>query len=291
MKENSIKGIVYVLLSALFFALGSIFGKVVTNNSDLSGAINSFSRFFLGAILMLIYILYTKRSLKVNKMKYIANRSIFNGISILLFSFGVQYTTVTNANMLQMTYPVFVLILAPLLFKEKIKKSSYLYLIIILIGCYLVAFPSFDSLNMGDFLSMVSAIAAALSILSLTEARKYDEGYTIVFYVMLLGTFINLPFFIKDFIMPDLDILFYVILSGLSGFLGQIFITMGFKYVDNATGSLVSTSRILIGAILGIIFFDDPLTFRIVSGGLFIGIALIGISGYFDRKEDIDFIE
>lgn len=285
--DNKILGILYVLLSSLFFALSSSFGKVVTINSNLSGAINSFSRFFLGAVLMLLYILITKKSFKVNKMKYIGSRSICNGIAILLFSFGVQYTTVTNANMLQMTYPIFVLILAPLLYHDKIKKSSYIYLTMILFGCYLVAFPSFDSLNRGDVLSLFSAIVAAFSVLSLKEARKYDEGYIIIFYVMLIGTFINLPFVLKDFFIPDLLILFYIIMSALAGFLGQIFITMGYKYVDNATGSMVSTSRILIGAILGIIMFGDPLSLRIVSGGILITLSLMGISGYFHRNKDI----
>mgnify|MGYP000854486229 CR=1 FL=1 len=116
----------------------------------------------------------------------------------MLFSIGFQYTTITNANMLQMTYPIFVMILAPLIYREKIKKSSYVYLCIMMLSCYLVTLPKFDNINIGDVLSLVSAISAAFSVLFLKKVSKYNEGYIIVFYVMLIATIFNLPFIIKD---------------------------------------------------------------------------------------------
>lgn len=247
----------------------------------MPGTVASFCRFFLGALIMFFYIIFTKRSFKAVKINYIFARSITNCISIMLFSLGFQYTTVTNANMLQMTYPIFVMILAPLIYREKIKKSSYVYLCIIMLGCYLVTLPKFDNINVGDILSLVSAISAAVSVLFLKEVSKYNEGYIIVFYVMLIATIFNLPFIIKDIYIPSNEIAFNLLLSAFTGFLGQLFITMGYKYVDNATGAMVSASRIIIAAILGIIFFSDPLNIRVVSGGILITICLIGISGYF----------
>ena len=283
-KNNSVLiGVIYVLLSALSFAASSSYGKMVTMNSSMSGIVNSFSRFLLGTIVMFIYIVSTKKSFKPNKFKHIFIRSAFNSISIMLFSLGFQYTTITNANMLQMTYPVFVLILAPIIYNDKIDKKSYIYLGIIMLGCYLVAFPDFTSINIGDVYSILSSIAAAISILSLKEASKHDESYIIIFYVMLIATMINVPFVIKDLVMPESKVLLNIVLSAVTGVLGQVFITMGYKYVDNATGAIVSASRILIAAILGIVLFSDPLNPRIIFGGIIILIALIGISGYFDR--------
>ena len=61
---------------------------------------------------------------------------------------------------------------------------------------------------------------------------------------------------------------------------------MGYKYVDNATGSMVSASRILISAIIGIIMFSDPINLRIVIGGILITVSLVAVSGYFDRFKD-----
>lgn len=282
-KNETLIGIILILLSALSFAASSSYGKFVTMNSSMSGMVNSFSRFLLGAVVMFIYIIATKRSFKPNKFKHIGIRSVFNSISIMLFSLGFQYTTITNANMLQMTYPVFVLLLAPLIYNEKVKKKSYIYLAIIMLGCYLVALPDFATVNIGDFYSILSSVAAAIGILSLKEASQHDESYIIIFYVMFLATIINFPFVVKDLVIPESKVLVNIFLSALTGVLGQVFITMGYKYVDSATGAIVSASRILIAAILGTLLFADPLNARVIIGGIIILVALIGISGYFDR--------
>ncbi|MDO5041403.1 MAG: DMT family transporter [Peptoniphilus sp.] len=288
MEKNSMnKGIFLIFLSAVSFAASSSFGKLVTQNSELTGAMSAFARFTVGATIMFIYMKAKNMSLKPNKFKHIFLRSVFNGLSILFFSIGFQYTTITNANMLQMTYPIFVLILAPLIYKEKIKKSSYFYLAIIMFGCYLIAYPRFDNINIGDACAFLSSIAGAISVLSLKEARKTDGTCTIIFYVMILAMFVNLPFAIPDFSKvggASLFVKINILLAGISGFLGQIFITEGYKYVDNATGALVSASRIFIAAIMGVIIFADPLNLRIVVGGILIFGALAGTSGYFHKK-------
>lgn len=281
-------GLIILLLSALSFSLSSYFGKIVTNITSMSGVINSFSRFFIGALIMFIYIVATKKSFKSPDFKPILNRTIFNSFSIILYSAGLNFTTITNVNMLNMLYPVFVVLLAPLFLKESIKKSTYFYLIAIMIGSYVVADPHFGSINKGDLLSFTSSITAAISILNLKKAREKNEGYLIVFYVMAIGTLINIPFALKSLMNFDLNGLLPVIIAGALGFLGQVFITWGYKYVDSSTGSLISTSRIIMSAIIGVFFLGEPFNLNIAIGIILIGGSLVGLSGYFQKKKGLD---
>jgi drug/metabolite transporter (DMT)-like permease len=202
----------------------------------------------------------------------------------MLFSWALQYTTLTNVNMLHMTYPVFVILLVPFISKGRNKKSTYVYLSVVTLGTYLVSNPSFASINTGDAIALASAVVAAVAIIYLKEASKYNEGYLIVFYVMLIGTFFNLPFAYRDLASFELQGLIPVLLSALLGFLGQVFLTWGYKYVDAATGSMVSTSRIALAAVIGYFFLSEPLNLRIIIGITLITASLIGISGFFDKK-------
>ncbi len=279
-------GIMLILISALCFVASSYFGKVVTNTTEMTAIITSFSRFILGTIIMFIYIISTKKSFRPGKMKPIIARAIFNCLSLMLFSWSLQYTTITNTNMLHMSYPVFVILLAPFVTKEKNKISTFIYLFIIMLGSYLVSNPSFIKVNIGDAISLASAILAAISILFLTEARKYNEGYLIVFYIMLIGTFVNFPFAYNDLATFNYNGATPVFLAALLGFLGQVFITWGYKYVDSATGSLVSTSRIIMAAAIGFIFLSEPLNLRIIFGIILITSSLVGISGFLDKKTE-----
>jgi drug/metabolite transporter (DMT)-like permease len=115
------------------------------------------------------------------------------------------------------------------------------------------------------------------------------EIYSIVFYVMFIGTLINIPFALRDIINFDTNGLLFVIIAGSLGFLGQVFLTWGYKYVDAATGALISTSRIVISAILGVILLGEPLNTKIIVGILLIGGSLAGLSGYFDKgRKELD---
>lgn len=277
-------GVILVLFSSLFFTLSGYFAKVVTNITGMSGVITSFSRFFIGAVSMFIYILLTKKSFKSPDLKPIIYRSVYNSIAIILYSIAYNYTTITNVNMLNMTYPLFVIIIAPYFTKEVIKKSTYFYLAIIMFGIYVVANPQFGNINIGDLLALSSAVFAAFSILSLTKARLKNEGYLIIFYVMLLGTLLNIPTAIKDLSNFEFHGLLPVLAAGIFGFMGQIFLTWGYKYVDSATGALVATSRIIMGVIIGYMFLGDPLNLRIIFGIILITSSLIAISGYFNRR-------
>lgn len=277
-------GILLVLISALLFVLGSYFGKIVTTTTHMTAIVTSFSRFLFGTIVMFLYIIYKKKPFKVNDIKTIATRSVLNSLALIMFSWSLKYTTITNTNMLHMTYPLFVILFAPFITKEENNKTTYFYLASIMIGSYIVSNPSFGSINKGDMIAFLSAIVAGTSVLYLTKARRNDEGYIIIFYVMLIGTFINLPFAFKDLYSFDINGIMPVLLAAIFGFLGQVFLTWGYKYVSSATGALVSTSRIIIAAIIGTIFLSEPLNPRIIIGIVIISISLIGISGYFNDR-------
>lgn len=274
-----------MLLSAFCFSFSSYFAKVVTSSTSMESVTTSFSRFVLGTIIMASYIIITRKTFKANNIKTVIIRATLNCTAIILFSWSLKYTTITNANMLNMLYPIFVILLAPFVIKEKAKKSDYLYMLSIMVGTYIIANPNFLNINIGDVISLISALIAGISILALKEAIQYDEGYLIVFYVMLLGSLINLPFAYKDIVSFEISGTIPVILSATLGFLAQLFQTLGYKTIDSATGSMISTSRIIISAILGYFLLNEPLNSRIIAGIIIITVSLLGVSGYFNKNK------
>lgn len=156
-----------------------------------------------------------------------------------------------------------------------------------MVGTYIVSNPSFDTINIGDMAYLCSAVIEAISILSLKEAAKSNESYLIILYVMLIGTFINIPFAYKDLLNFDISGILPVFLADLCGFLGQVFLTWGYLYLDSATGSLTSSSRVIIAAIIDVIFLSEPINLRIVSGILLISGSLVALSRFFNKEKGI----
>lgn len=277
-------GVILVLFASFFFVSSTYFGKVVTNSTEMTAIVTSFSRYLLGTILMVPYIIITKKSFKADNMKPIVYRAIFNSFASMFLAMSLLYTTLTNSTLLNSIYPVFVIIIVPLITKQKIKKSTYIYLAAVVLGSYIVADPSFSSVNRGDLIAIISSFLAAMAVIYLSDASKSNEGYIIIFYVMLISAVLNFPFAYRDLANFDFNGIVPVILASICGILGQVFLTWGYKYVDPPTGSLVSSSRVIFSAIFGVLLLNEPINLRIILGVLLIFSSLVGVSGYFENK-------
>ena len=271
-------GIILLILAELCFASSTVFAKILTQSSNISTFEITFARFFFGVIAAFVYLKKEKQSFKPNKLSLLIMRGVLNCIAVVLFYFAAQYTTITNANMLNMTYPAFIFLVAPFINREKSSPVLLIFLILTMAGIYFVVNPTFSNLNIGDMIGLASGFASALAVCTLREARKHDNTFIILFYMMGTGAILNGILVIPNFVVPTGMVAVHLLASALLGVLGQIFITSGYKYVTAKSGSLVSSARIIFAAILGVSIFADPVSFRIMSGGILILISIVGVS-------------
>jgi drug/metabolite transporter (DMT)-like permease len=272
------RGIYLLILAELCFASATVFAKFVTNSSDIPAVEITFCRLILGVILATLYMLKTRTSFIPKKIHLVVARAILSFSALITFFYSVEHSSVTNANMLNMTYPVFIFLVAPLFKLEKLHKISLLFLAMAMIGIYLVIFPDFSHINKGDVIGLLSGIFGAFSIITLSIAREHDSTVLIVFYLMAIGAVCNAFILAPVFEMPHSSDLPFLIGSGLMGVLGQVLLTMGYKNVKAKAGSMVSSSRIIFAATMGFFFFSEALSTRILAGGFLIIAAIIGIS-------------
>lgn len=267
------------MLSAEFcFALATVFVKYITNGSDIPPIEISFFRVSIGAAVTFLFMKREKLSFRPKMPSLVIWRAILGCSALIAFFYSVQLTSVTKANMLNMTYPVFIFIVAPLFSIQKIHQSSIIFLLVAMAGIYLVILPDFSKVNMGDVLGLVSGVIAAFAIIILSKARQYDSTILIVFYLMAIGTLCNGLLMIPFFVLPNRYEILLLCASGVTGVTGQIFLTKGYKHVNPKTGSMISSSRILFATLMGVIFFSEILKLNIVTGGIMIVISIIGIS-------------
>jgi drug/metabolite transporter (DMT)-like permease len=280
------KGVLLLISAEFCFALATVFAKFVTKNSNISGVEITFFRFFFGFFLALFYMIKTKESFKPKKINLLIQRGVYNSVAVIFFFLAIQYTSITNANMLNLTYPVFIFFVAPFINKEKTNPLIVLFLIFTMAGIFLVVNPDFNKINIGDIFGLLSGITAAFGVASLKEARKYDSTFTILFYLMAIGIIINFFVMIPNFIFPKGFVLVNLVFSALIGVIGQVFITSGYKYIGAKAGSLVSGSRIIFAVILGVCIFSEPFTIKIICGGILILLSIICVSFFSQDKKN-----
>jgi len=274
-------GAVCLVAAAVFFALASALAKLASQMSAIPAVELVFFRYLVGFAAVGLWALIGRRDVRPRRLGYVALRSVFNIAGVTLLYVGLQATTVTKATMLNMTYPLFVFLLAPLVNRERNRPAAFLWLLLTLAGLYLIILPRFTGVNRGDLASLLSAVTIGASVSFLREARKHDSSLAIMFTMSLTGSVATFLMSLPRFLLPAGPALLFTLLSAAAGAGAQVLSTVGYRHVRAPTGSLLESSRMVFGSLLGALLFAEAFTFRLLAGGLRIVGAQMGTAGLF----------
>ena len=267
-----IGGCASVLVSAFCFYLSTAtirWAQIRGVNPD--PAFYVLTRFLLGFLLIGVILTYQKRPPSPKQYHLLIGRAVANCVAVYCFYMAVKTTSVSHANILNMTYPVFVAMITWFCLHEQRDLGTIITLLMAFSGIVLILHPGNMSFNMYHFWGIGSGISAAFAIVYLNLSRKVHDSETVLFYMFGLGSlFIYIGFHQRMVIQSTADIL-YLLLCGAFGIAGQYFITLGFRHITAVEGSIISSTRILIAAIAGPLLALDPaMTARAWSGALLI---------------------
>lgn len=171
------KGTVLALLSCGFFGLGYIFRKVLVSGMS-PVVITAFTSVFSALILLFFMEAFHKiRELRVlhrRELWAILAVGFFSGfLAELIFLVGLKGAYVSNAVLLSRTNPLFMALMATIVFKEKVSFHQILGSLIMVFGLYVIATQGFAvgfSYRFGDVLLISAGFLWALGN---TIMKKY----------------------------------------------------------------------------------------------------------------------
>lgn len=111
-------------------------------------------------------------------------------VDCLLFFSALQLTTISNAVIPYNIQPVFIALLTPVFFREKLELKSILAFLLSLGGVGLLLVPSVVSLSFADLTGISLALAGALllAVIALTVRSLRIGAFTFVYYEMLIAS-------------------------------------------------------------------------------------------------------
>jgi DME family drug/metabolite transporter len=177
----------FVLFAAMLWSTGGLFIKWIS----LSGLQLSFGRSLFAAAAVA---LFTRREgFGFNRVTALA--SIFYAGLLLLFVFATKATTAANAIFLQYTAPVYVLILEPLLYRERFRQRDLLTVLACMAGMSLFFVGKLRPQDRnGNFLALASGLCFACYFLLLRHSRSREVNRaSSVIYGNLLVVLIAAP--------------------------------------------------------------------------------------------------
>ena len=170
-----------MLAAAVLWSTGGLFIKW----TSLSGLELSFGRSLLAAITVAIFTRH--EGFGLNKVTALA--SVLYAALLLLFVLATKETTAANAIFLQYTAPVYLLILEPLVYKEKFRRRDLMVVTVCVIGMSLFFVGKLRPQDVtGNLLALASGFCFACYFLLLrhSTSRSVNRASSVIYGNLLL---------------------------------------------------------------------------------------------------------
>lgn len=247
-----------IFASALFFYLSTAVVRWGEGRVAIDAAYYVFARFLFGIVMVGAVMAAGRTGLKVRSYHLLVGRAVFNCIAVYCFYKAVALTTVAEGNILNMTFPLFVALFSWVFLKKQRDPKAIVMVVMAFIGVWLVLAPEWTALKTGSLWGLVSGVTAAAAILYLNLSRRDHDTNTILFFMFGIGAVIIYALYHRHIFLPGPTEIFYLSLCAGLGVIGQYLLTVGFRYVTAVEGSIVSSARILMAALLGPLLVGDP---------------------------------
>jgi drug/metabolite transporter (DMT)-like permease len=247
------------------------------------------SRFILASLLMLIY--------RPTALRGLSKRFVLRGIlaGILLGSgyifqtFGLTNTTVSNTGFITGLYLVFTPLISLIVLRRHVIRIQWLAVLLAFIGLFLISYNGV-SIGRGETLVLISAILYGAHFVALGEWSDGGNTYALtLIQIATLGLMASL-FTIKDgFQLPPdssvwLAVLFTAFFATFLAFLVQ---TKAQSVMSATAASVLLATETPFAVIFGLYFNSDPLTLKIISGGILVMGAMALVIWSDARKKDV----
>jgi len=178
-------------------------------------------------------------------------RSIFGAASIICYYLTLRHTSFGNANILNDLGVIFVPIISALFFKAAFNRLEVIGLIFVTFGLIGIHSPEVEPMSTETLvIGLVGAGIGAFAFIFLGEAAKRFRKSEIVFCQAIALAFCALCIPGKDWVLPTLNSIPFLVGSAVLGLLAQLALTESYKLLSSTVATALTLTVVVWGLIL-----------------------------------------
>lgn len=181
------------------------------------------------------------------------------GLSGMVFGFSaVSLLPLTQSTALSFSTPLFMTALSALILREPVGAHRWGAVVVGFIGVVIMIHPDpAHFAGLGVVFALVAALSAAGAQIAIREIGRTEPGPTIVFYFTLAGTVLGLASLPFGWVVPDLPTLGLLILGGLLGGVGQLFLTEALRRANVAVVAPFDYTQMVWATLFGFFIWHE----------------------------------
>ena len=265
------RGIFYMLIAAFAFSWMNLLAKYLNDFHPLQVV---FFRAVGTFIFIFPYMIYKKVSIIGKNVFWLSFRGVLSFASLALFFIVIQRIPLGSAVALRYTAPIFSVLFAYFLLKEKIKNWQWIAFIISAIGAFVMKGVDFRIDTLSFVLIIVSSILVGAVFAIVRYLGSREHFLTIINYFMVFSIVGSL-FFIQHWRMPIGQEWSWVCGIGTLGLVGQVFLTRSFQLAETNTVAPIKYMELVYALLFGYFLFDETYDFWPVIGMSLVVLGLL----------------
>lgn len=286
-----------MILSGLCFVIINFFVKVLGGASDIPffeelQTIPAhelvLARSIVSFFISFVIIKQRKLPLFGTNKKWLLVRGLAGTVALTLFFYSLHHLPLAIATTIQYLAPIFTVIFAIIILKEKVKSLQWFFIGLSFIGVLMIGLdkimdssPSAESISfLWLGLGMLSAVFSGIAYVAIIKLKPTDSPINIVSYFPMIAIPFMVVFCLFEFTMPQgIEWLILLIIGVFTQF-AQILMTKAFHEGSASTITPFQYLGAIYALLLGYLVFHETLSWIVnigiicVVGGVFIN-ALI----------------
>ena len=281
--NNHLKGLLIAFLGVLMLTPDPVLVRLA--DADTFTILFWRGIFFALGVLIILYATYRKNTFK--ELKNIGRPGIWigllSGIGGVTFIAAIQFTSIAKVLVIISTAPMVVAIISWAIINERPKLFTWISMLIIVTGIYIVMKGDTGTLNlMGSSLAVISIIAGGFSF-ALT--RKYSNVNMVPAMIVnaLVVSFVGLAFS-SSFYLP-FDSLIYVIAGGILLAIAFSLITLAPRFIPASEVAMFMPLGTIFGIISAWLVINEQPSSSSLLGGSIVVITLFFHAWYSSKLQ------
>tara|TARA_B100001287_G_C22607266_1_gene493340 strand:+ start:248 stop:1105 length:858 start_codon:yes stop_codon:yes gene_type:complete len=269
MTTSSKKGIITLIIATFFLALMDGMSRYMAELYDVLN-INMFRFWIIGSFVILVSLRgrgVLRSILKTKQPVAQISRGLLFISSLLMAIYSYTQVGLIVTHALMAVFPLLTVLLSGLFLEEKITRIKIVAVGVGFIGVTIIINPINLEFSFVSVLPLISAVTFAIYAVLTRKVASTDNTETSFFWVSLVSAIaitIPSPLFYKPIQLSDL---YFLILLCTFSLVGHFLLTNAYRHAEASVLQPFSYFHLFFASIVGIIFFQDPLTISTVAGG------------------------
>ena len=269
MTTSSKKGIITLIIATFFLALMDGMSRYMAELYDVLN-INMFRFWVIGSFVILVSLRGPGVLLSILKTKQ-PIAQIFRGLlfisSLLMAIYSYTQVGLIVTHALMAVFPLLTVLLSGLFLEEEITRIKIVAVGVGFLGVTIIINPINLEFSLVSALPLIAAVNFAIYAVLTRKVASTDNTETSFFWVSLVSAIaitIPSPLFYQPIQLSDL---YFLILLCTFSLVGHFLLTNAYRHAEASVLQPFSYFHLFFASIVGIIFFQDPLTISTVAGG------------------------